>query len=244
MSDLQFHPLSNMFPLMEGAEFEALVADILARGLREKIDLYQGKIVDGRNRYRALQYLGIEPNDNYFRKAIYTHSIGGEIAPHEENNDDRVRAYVISKNIHRRHLTAEQRRGLIAELLKAQPEKSDRQIALTVKASPTTVGSVRSEMEVNGDVSKLDTRTDTNGRQQPAKKKRKPGINYMLDNHHGGKVSKAQFEARGESDQESIYDDACLFVENMTAATRQTFFAHLREKYELWAPRTMFDFDA
>ena len=133
MVTLEFHPLSNIFPLMEGVEFEELVADIKARGLREKIDLYEGKIVDGRNRYRALQRLGIVPDANYFRKAIYTHSIGGEIAPHEGNNDDRVRAYVISKNIHRRHLIAEQRRGLIAELLKAQPEKPDRQIAKTAK---------------------------------------------------------------------------------------------------------------
>ena len=123
MVTLEFHPLSSIFPLMEGAEFEELVADIKARGLREKIDLYEGKIVDGRNRYRALQQLGIVPDANYFRKAIYTHSIGGEIAPHEVNNDDRVRAYVISKNIHRRHPTQDQKRDLIAKLVR-QPRKS------------------------------------------------------------------------------------------------------------------------
>ena len=77
-------------------------------------------------------------------------------------------AYVISANIHRRHLTAEQKRELIAKLIKATPEKSDRQIAETVKASPTTVGTVRAEMEAKGDVSKLDTRTDSLGRQQLA----------------------------------------------------------------------------
>src|SRR5262245_30491357 len=171
MVTVKFHPLADIFPLMEGAEFEELVADIRARGLREKIDLYEGKIVDGRNRYRALQQLGIEPNANYFRKAIYAHSVGGEIAAHEGNNDDRVRAYVISKNIHRRHLTQDQKRDLIAKLVKATPEKSDRQIAQTVKASPTTVGTVRAEMENNGEVSKLDTRTDAKGVKQPANKK-------------------------------------------------------------------------
>jgi hypothetical protein len=78
--------------------------------------------------------------------------------------------FVISANIHRRHLTAEQKRELIGNLLKANPEKSDRRIAETVKASPTTVGDVRSKMEATGDVSKLDTRRDTKGREQPARK--------------------------------------------------------------------------
>ena len=41
-----------------------------------------------------------------------------------------------------------------------------------MKASPTTVGTVRTKLEATGDVSKLDTRQDTKGRKQPAKKKR------------------------------------------------------------------------
>jgi hypothetical protein len=50
------------------------------------------------------------------------------------------------------------------------PEKSNRQIAKDVNASPTTVGKKRAAMEAAGDVSKLDTRTDSKGRQQPASK--------------------------------------------------------------------------
>jgi hypothetical protein len=99
MMTLEFHPLANIFPLLEGEAFEELVADIKANGLREKIDLYQGKIVDGRYRYRALQRLGIDPSadpSRYFRKALYVHSVGGEARPHEQSNDDRVRAYIIS----------------------------------------------------------------------------------------------------------------------------------------------------
>jgi hypothetical protein len=170
---VKFHPLADVFPLMEGEEFDALVADIKANGLREKIDLYEGKIVDGRKRYLALQRLGIDPSadpNKYFRKAIYAHTIGGEIAPHERGNDDRVRAYVISKNIHRRHLTAEQKRDLIAKLVKAQPEKSDRQIAKTAKVDHKTVAGVRSEIEGRGEIPHVETRTDTKGRKQPAKK--------------------------------------------------------------------------
>jgi hypothetical protein len=168
-----FHPLADIFPLMEGAEFDALVADIKANGLREKIDLYEGKIVDGRNRYLALQRLEIDPSadsSKYFRKALYAHTTSGEIAPHEQNNDDRVRAYVISKNIHRRHLTPEQKRDLIARVLKATPEKSNRQIAKATGVSHTHVNKVRAEMEEAGDVETVSTSMDTKGRKQPAKK--------------------------------------------------------------------------
>src|SRR5262245_28059629 len=146
---LQLHPVADLFPLMEGAEFDALVADIKAHGLQEPIVIHEDMILDGRNRYRACFAAGIEPAFRPF------------------TGDDPA-TYVVSANIRRRHLTAEQKRALIAKLVKAQPEKSDRQIAETVKASRTTVGAVRSKMEESGDVSKLDTRRDTKGRTQPA----------------------------------------------------------------------------
>jgi hypothetical protein len=183
MTEIPFHPLADIFPLMEGDEFDALVADIKANGLREKIDQYEGKIVEGRNRYRALQRLGIDPTADptkYFRKALYVHTAGGEIAPHEQSNDERVRAYIISKNIHRRHLTAEQRRALIAKLIKAQPEKSDRQVAKTAKVDHKTVAGVRSEIEGRGEIPHVETRTDTRGRKQPAKKKRPPTVDQYI----------------------------------------------------------------
>jgi len=130
---IPYHPLADVFPLMEGAEFDELVADIKAHGLREHIVLHDGRILDGRNRYRACLAAGV---------------------PHTTTNGDaRIgdpAAYVISANIRRRHLTAEQKRELIAKLIKAAPEKSDRQIAETVKASPTTVGTVRREPPMRG----------------------------------------------------------------------------------------------
>src|SRR6516164_633744 len=101
-ADLKFHPLANDFPLLEGREFDDLVANIKAHGLHEPIVIFQDQILDGRNRYRACEAAGV----NYIADNIL------------DPGFDAV-AYVVSKNIHRRHLTTEQKRDLIAKLLKA-----------------------------------------------------------------------------------------------------------------------------
>ncbi|MGD0106883.1 MAG: DNA methyltransferase [Rhodopila sp.] len=56
---LKFHPLADPWPLIKGRRFEALVADIVEKGLQHPIVLYHGKILDGRNRWRACQQSGI-----------------------------------------------------------------------------------------------------------------------------------------------------------------------------------------
>ena len=61
MLEMQFHPLSGLFPPMSESEFSALVADVGANGLREPLHVQHGSIVDGRHRYRACLAAGVEP---------------------------------------------------------------------------------------------------------------------------------------------------------------------------------------
>ena len=60
-SEPEFHPLANLFPLMEGEDFDKLVQDIREHGLREPITLHEGKVLDGRNRHRACIAAGKGP---------------------------------------------------------------------------------------------------------------------------------------------------------------------------------------
>jgi ParB-like chromosome segregation protein Spo0J len=150
---LEAHDFSKMFPPISEEDFGKLVADIKANGLHQRIVRYQGKILDGNNRYRACLLAGIEPTFADFT------GIDADAA-----------AYVISANIHRRHLSPDQRRDIIAAMLKANPGKSNRQIAETAKVSHHTVGDVRTELESTGQVAQLETTTGADGKARKTKK--------------------------------------------------------------------------
>jgi ParB-like chromosome segregation protein Spo0J len=151
----EHHPLAEMFPLLKDAEFHELVEDIRKHGLREPISLFEQKIIDGRNRERACIKAGVEPR---YRSI-------------EFDNHDAAAAYVISKNICRRHLTPKQKRALIEKFLRADPTKSDRQIARAVKTDNKTVGAVRKRAEARGEIPHVLKRTDSKGRSQVAHKR-------------------------------------------------------------------------
>ena len=91
----ELHPLSTLFPRLIGAEFEALASDIASNGLREPIVLHDGMILDGGNRAAACVAAGVEPR--------YVEFAGGNIV-----------TFVLSANLHRRHLSPGQAAAIVA----------------------------------------------------------------------------------------------------------------------------------
>jgi DNA repair exonuclease SbcCD ATPase subunit len=92
--ELKQHPLSAAFPAMSAEDFQALKDDIEVNGQREPIMLFDGMVLDGWHRYRACIDLGIKPQQFTF------------------TDKDPV-AFVLSTNLHRRHLTASQRAAAV-----------------------------------------------------------------------------------------------------------------------------------
>lgn len=98
----EIHPAAAIFPMMDDKTFQSLKADIQANGVEEMGMLFQGKILDGRNRYRACQELGIEFD-------------WMEIEPQDAATFDPVQ-YVLTHNLHRRHLKQSQRAMIAAKM--------------------------------------------------------------------------------------------------------------------------------
>lgn len=104
---LDFHPIANLFPLMGDAELADLANDIRAHGLHQSVILHcDGSILDGRNRYRACESIGVEPD-------------------YETYAGDDPLGYVISRNLYRRHLT-ESQRAMVAAKIANLPHGGDR----------------------------------------------------------------------------------------------------------------------
>lgn len=185
---LKIHPAAELFPLLPEDELQALADDIKANGLRTGIVLWAPdpnsilkgrRLIDGRNRLDALSRLGILCADKAGMPATTKKwtpegwvdsgdpiQVSWSIYLKEDPY-----ALALSYNIHRRHLNAEQQRNLIDALLKATPEKSDRQIAKQVKDDHKKVGRQRSKMESTGAIAPVENGVgeDGKGRKLPKK---------------------------------------------------------------------------
>lgn len=105
----QWHDYANLFPMLDACGQDALRTDIQQHGIREPVIVFDGRILDGRNRYMAARDLGLE-----FPVADFV------------GTDTEALAYVMSTNLHRRHLTGSQRSIVAAKLADMkQGERTD-----------------------------------------------------------------------------------------------------------------------
>lgn len=96
--EYEFHPYASIVPMLGQADLNALAADIQGNGLRHPIVLLDGMILDGRNRYKACQIVGVKPDFEDF------------------NGDGDPIAFIVSENLSRRHLTASQKALAVAKI--------------------------------------------------------------------------------------------------------------------------------
>lgn len=112
----EFHPVANLFPMMDQDTFAEFCKDIEANGLIEPIWLHDGKIIDGRNRYKACLQVGVPPMFRTWK------------------NDGSLVGFVVSLNLNRRHLTTGQKVQVAINLLpmlEAEAKERQRKSGIT-----------------------------------------------------------------------------------------------------------------
>jgi len=108
---VEFHEAAEIYPLLEDDELDSLVQSIRHYGLKESIKMIDGKIIDGRNRYRACLLAHVEPD---FEDAWLT-------------NGELPQDYVYQVNYKRRHLDTPAR-AMAASKYKKQVAKEAKNV--------------------------------------------------------------------------------------------------------------------
>lgn len=124
MNDYEPHPAAELFPMMPTDQYEAFKEDIRKNGFQQDVTIYKGQILDGRNRYKAAIEL------NIFDEL--------PICEIDDDTDFDPYQWVISRNLHRRHLNESQRAKIAAKLANLKhgdvaSQKHDTQICVSQK---------------------------------------------------------------------------------------------------------------
>jgi hypothetical protein len=189
---IKAHPALKRFEPLTGPAFDELVEDIRRSGVQEPIVLWCDPessdlfLLDGRNRIAAVERgvgevilidgdLYVVPFEEMQRQATpdspWYLGINECIPlPCRQVLGDDPDEISLSLNLHRRHLTAEQKNKLIDELLKANPERSDRATGRIVGRDHKTVAARRGELEANGEIPHTADRAEASGRKARGRK--------------------------------------------------------------------------
>ena len=111
-SDYKIHPFADHLPLLSDQEMSDLAADIKANGQRLPIIRCNGVIIDGRNRLKACEIAGVEPNIRDREDVLKT--------------DSDVAKFIVSINLARRHVLPAERASIAVELLDEMKKDEER----------------------------------------------------------------------------------------------------------------------
>ena len=143
----------QVMPPLSSEEYQELHDDIKVNGVLEPIHVdEEGVVIDGHHRSKIANELGIVC----------------PVITHDDLDDAGKRSLAFTLNLKRRHLNREQRRALIAESLKSDPQLSNREHARRTGASNSTVGILRRELESDGQVCESHTSIGSDGKSYPA----------------------------------------------------------------------------
>lgn len=110
--EMRWHPIACIFPMLPDDELAAMADDIRTHGQHESIVLFEGCVLDGRNRWLACKMAGVEPITKEF--------VGDKLA---------ALAFVWSSGVIQRHLTPGQ-----ISACNAEREKLDAKYAAEIEA--------------------------------------------------------------------------------------------------------------
>lgn len=151
----------NMPPLTP-EEYTALEASILEHGILSPVITDEaGVILDGHHRSKIASEHGIScPKQIVYGKT-----------------DTEKRTMALSLNLDRRHLNREQKRALVAESVKADPQMADNVHAKRTGSSDKTVTSIREELEATSEIPKFDKTIGADGKERPARRSAPLNVN-------------------------------------------------------------------
>lgn len=120
---MKHHPIADVWPMMDEAKLNELADDIRKNGQLVPVWLYEGKILDGRNRWAACKIAGVEPTT-------------------KEYTGDEPTAFAVSLNDRRRHMGKSALAAVAAELephFAADAKRRQKQHGGTAPGKPKTL---------------------------------------------------------------------------------------------------------
>lgn len=105
-----WHPFASLFPMIEGAELEKLIESIELNGQAVPGQIYKGQLLDGRNRYAAIEEINLRRRGS---GEPYVRFLYEELLRFD---DHMALRHVVNHNLTRRHLNPGQYAALVVRI--------------------------------------------------------------------------------------------------------------------------------